>query len=306
MNNINFIKGNIFTSKLQTRVNTVNCVGIMGAGIALEFKYRYPLMFEKYKNHCENGLIQVGKLWIYDIPNSENKILNFPTKQHWKFPSKYEYLEKGLERFVSTYKEKGIKSIAFPLLGAQNGKLEVGKVKDLMYFYLSQVDIPVEIYEFSPYAKDDIIDNFAKIFDNSNVNQIAKLTGFKANVVKKLKSILSENKLYSLSELGNIKGVGEETVKSCFEFCMKNTAVPISIDIFKEADKQTQFKKIKEKSINELTLTDKTKLTGLNANVIFQIENNNLDISVREVLQYCKSIGVNFSDFVMKNYANIL
>ena len=128
-----YIHGNIFTSKHQTLVNTVNCVGVMGAGIAQEFKYRYPEMFEKYVTLCKMRQMQIGKLWIYEPPDQSRKILNFPTKNDWKHPSKYEYLIKGLERFLETYKEKDVRSIAFPLLGAQNGGLDPERVKSLMF-----------------------------------------------------------------------------------------------------------------------------------------------------------------------------
>jgi O-acetyl-ADP-ribose deacetylase (regulator of RNase III) len=123
MDNITFIKGNIFDSKAQTIVNTVNCVGGMGKGIALEYKKKYPLMFEKYKELCSHNLFEIGKLWLYKDEQNERWILNFPTKTHWKYNSRYCYIEKGLEKFVDTYKEKGITSIAFPLLGCTNGGL---------------------------------------------------------------------------------------------------------------------------------------------------------------------------------------
>lgn len=120
------ISGNIFDSKREVIVNAVNCVGVMGAGIALEYRLRYPDMFSKYQIFCEDGLLDIGKIWIYG--NGEpQRILNFPTKKHWKFPSKEEYLRKGLEKFVETYKEKKVQSIAFPLLGADKGGL--GKEK---------------------------------------------------------------------------------------------------------------------------------------------------------------------------------
>lgn len=105
-------KGNIFSSKSETIVNTVNCVGVMGAGIAYEFKLRHPDMFKKYKQLCDNNLIDIGKLSIYQVDNTSNykKILNFPTKKNWKHPSRIEYLEDGLKKFVDTYNEKNIKS----------------------------------------------------------------------------------------------------------------------------------------------------------------------------------------------------
>ena len=103
-------------------------------------------MFELYRKYCKKELITVGKLWLYKVAPSGLWILNFPTKTHWRFPSEYEYIEKGLQKFVDTYKEKGITSIAFPLLGATNGGLDKDKVLEIMLSYLSKCDIPVEIY----------------------------------------------------------------------------------------------------------------------------------------------------------------
>lgn len=231
---LKFIKGNIFTSKAQTLVNTVNCVGVMGAGIALEFKYRYPDMFDKYVKYCQDGLIQIGKLWIYDIGNSDKKVLNFPTKQHWKYPSKYDYLQRGLSRFVETYKEKGITSVAFPMLGALNGGLDPEQVLVMMKGYLELCDIPVEIYEYDFEAPDDLFQNFRDAFFKHDIKSLEKLTGFKPNVIKKLKEILEKRNMVSLIQLDKIKGIGEETVKLCYQFAMRIKSQPnlIPNDIF--------------------------------------------------------------------------
>ena len=126
---------NIFDSQCQTIVNTVNCVGVMGKGLALEMKKRYPDMFEKYKDFCNKGLIDVGKLWLYKH-SDEKWILNFPTKKHWKNPSEYEYIEDGMIKFVETYKERGIKTVAFPMLGCSNGGLDNDIVLQIMTKYL--------------------------------------------------------------------------------------------------------------------------------------------------------------------------
>lgn len=225
---IKYIRGNIFTTKSQTIVNTVNCVGVMGAGIALEFKYRYPEMYEKYVKYCRENLIEIGKLWIYDVPNTNQKVLNFPTKKHWKFPSKYEYLEKGLKRFVETYQEKGIQSIAFPLLGAQNGGLDPEKVKDLMFRYLRSCDIPIEIYEYSSDASDDLFGIFVDGLIYST-KEFEKKTGLKKATVVKLKDILERSDLRSLSQLSKVKGVGEETIKACYEYSMQNKKHVVAI-----------------------------------------------------------------------------
>ena len=156
-----FIKGNIFNSKAQTIVNTVNCVGVMGKGIALVFKLRYPKMFDLYKEHCKSKLIGIGKLWLYKGEENAPWVLNFPTKFHWKYPSKIEYLEKGLQKFYSTYKDQGISSVAFPLLGTHNGGLDKQVVLNLMEVYLSKCEIDIEIYEYVPEAVDDLYEHFA-------------------------------------------------------------------------------------------------------------------------------------------------
>ena len=124
-----FSNRNIFNTQCQTIVNTVNCVGVMGKGIALEMKTRYPVMFEKYKKLCKDNLIDIGKLWLYKEPD-DKWILNFPTKTHWK------------------YKDKNIESIAFPMLGCSNGGLETEKVLEIMVKHLSKCDnLIVEIYK---------------------------------------------------------------------------------------------------------------------------------------------------------------
>lgn len=139
-------QGNIFNSQCQTIVNTVNCVGVMGKGLALEMKKRYPDMFDRYKDYCTKGLIDIGKLWLYKH-SDEKWILNFPTKKDWRNKSEYEYIEEGMKKFVETYKEKDIKTIAFPMLGCSNGGLDKEIVLQIMTKYLIKCDnIIVEIY----------------------------------------------------------------------------------------------------------------------------------------------------------------
>ena len=147
MSNITFKKGNIFSSDKQTIVNTINCVGVMGKGVALGFRLRYPEMYEKYRELCKTKQIAIGKLWLYKQSREGLQwILNFPTKIHWKYPSKMEYLEAGLQKFVDTYEEKGITSIAFPLLGTHNGGLDKIEVLDTMHSFLEKCSIPIDIY----------------------------------------------------------------------------------------------------------------------------------------------------------------
>lgn len=141
---IHYQRGDIFESKTHVIVNTVNCRGVMGKGLALAFKQKFPEMFPVYQQECKTGKLRIGHPTLYQ--RSTPWILNFPTKKEWRLPSKIEYLEQGLEYFVANYKKAGIKSIAFPKLGAQNGKLSWDDVGPLMAKYLSQVDIDVYIY----------------------------------------------------------------------------------------------------------------------------------------------------------------
>lgn len=141
---VHYEKGDIFEAKTQVIVNTVNCKGVMGKGLALAFKQRYPDMFVVYQQECRTGKLRIGRPTLYKASNPW--ILNFPTKDNWKANSKIEYLEKGLEYFIANYKKAGITSIAFPKLGAQNGRLSWDEVGPLMAKYLSQLDIDVYIY----------------------------------------------------------------------------------------------------------------------------------------------------------------
>lgn len=138
-----YIQQDIFKSPAQVIVNTVNTVGVMGKGIAKRYKEIYPDMYKQYQKFCEQHLLDIGKLWIY---KSDTKwILNFPTKKHWRQPSKIEYVEQGLKKFVETYEEKGITSVSFPQLGCGNGGLDWEKeVRPLMEKYLK--DLPIDVF----------------------------------------------------------------------------------------------------------------------------------------------------------------
>lgn len=219
--NIIVIHGNIFNSKAQTIVNTINCVGVMGKGIALVFKLRYPNMFEQYQKYCSQHLIGIGKLWIYKGDESDPWVLNFPTKTHWKLPSEYDYIEKGLQKFVETYKEKGITSIAFPLLGANNGGLEKDKVMEIMQQYLKQCDIPVEIYEYDPKAPDDLFEIFKQKWNSIPTINKKKQIGIRTQ--KQLNMIdyaINVDGIKSMIALIEYKGIGLTTMQNCFRMVM--------------------------------------------------------------------------------------
>ena len=232
MTNITEITGNIFTSECQTLVNTVNCNGVMGAGIALEFKLRHPKMFEQYVEHCKRGRIDIGKLWLYKPSQDAGDrrwVLNFPTKRNWKLPSRWEYLEAGLEKFVAAYREKGISSVAFPALGASNGGLNEDDVVTLMRRHLAACDIPVNIYRYDPTASDDLYDEFRTRMLNLEDRAAATATGLRVNYVRKIKDALERQRnVNSLSQLASVKGIGPASLEKSFRYIMDNQGLDTS------------------------------------------------------------------------------
>ena len=138
---------NIFNSRTKTLVNTVNCVGIMGKGIALEFKKHFPEMYDEYRLRCENKEIMPGQPYIWKNNAGGKSILNFPTKQHWRGNSRIEWIESGLNCFYENYHKWEVESIAFPALGCSNGGLDWESVEPIMIRHLEKIhDITIEIY----------------------------------------------------------------------------------------------------------------------------------------------------------------
>lgn len=154
---IQFKVGNLLESNAEALVNTVNTDGIMGKGIALQFKNQFPNNYKEYVKACKNGNIGIGKLLIFEEETlllGKKIIINFPTKTSWRKPSEYSYIEDGLKNLVSIIAEKDIKSIAIPPLGAGNGGLDWFRVKKMLEQYLSDVDCDIQIFEPSTAIKE--------------------------------------------------------------------------------------------------------------------------------------------------------
>lgn len=140
---ITYIQGDIFTSPATVLVNTVNTVGVMGKGIAKDFKAYFPEMFRKYQEACETGELRIGTLQCFRTPHKS--VLNFPTKRHWREKSRIEDIERGLQAFVARYADFSISSVAFPQLGCGNGELDwETQVRPLMETFLSP--LPIDVY----------------------------------------------------------------------------------------------------------------------------------------------------------------
>lgn len=158
MAQIEFRTGDILKAEVEAIVNTVNCVGIMGRGIALQFKKAYPANFRAYALACANGEVQPGKMFIYDTGTFTypRYIINFPTKRHWKGKSRMEDIDSGLAALAQEVSERGIKSIAIPPLGAGLGGLAWNDVCPRIEAALRDLpNLDVLIYE--PKGAPDVI-----------------------------------------------------------------------------------------------------------------------------------------------------
>jgi O-acetyl-ADP-ribose deacetylase (regulator of RNase III) len=226
---VEVIKGNIFTSKCQTIVNTVNCVGVMGAGIALECRLRYPDMYKKYVTLCNNDQIDIGKLWLYK--SDEKWILNFPTKKDWRYPSKTEYLHSGLKKFNTTYLSKDIESIAFPLLGADKGGIEPSRSISIMKSYLDKIQIHVEIYIYDSAAKDDLFDKIKKWLISQDIETISQVSNIKKNLLVQIIDAMKSPSIVQLNQLSQIKGIGVQTLEKLFNIA-KESKKPHQMTLF--------------------------------------------------------------------------
>lgn len=142
---IRFVKGDIFEAQAQTLVNPVNCRGIMGKGLALLFRNRFLGLHESYVNDVLDKRLAIGRPTIWKGP--EKWVVNFPTKNDWRKPSSYEYIEAGLKGLRARLDEWGVLSLAVPALGCGLGSLDWGRVRPIMEEHLGDVGMNVEVYE---------------------------------------------------------------------------------------------------------------------------------------------------------------
>lgn len=244
---ITYLKGTVFNAPVKTLVNTVNCSGVMGAGIALEFKLRFPEMFDDYVKKCESKQIKIGVLHIYKY-SEKLWIMNFPTKIHWRFPSKLEWIEQGLKYFAENYEKVNIESIAFPKLGTYNGGLDWNEVRLLMERYLKDVNLPVYICLDELNEAEGIEKNMVDGLNNSTIEELikeVKLTRKQAeNVINKL----PVKRFFHILKLSRI---GIKTYEKLFHYYYTRSVITRS-DIGtspKNADKVTTEEKYEQLSL---------------------------------------------------------
>ncbi len=158
--------GDIFEEDVDAIVNTVNCAGVMGKGLALQFRRKFEANFDEYKRACDHGEVRIGKMFVTERPPDEVQldffdtlptsdedneprqptgmrpkwIINFPTKKHWRSPSRLDYIDDGLVDLVKVIKAKNIESIAIPALGCDLGGLDWGEVEPMIRKAIGSID----------------------------------------------------------------------------------------------------------------------------------------------------------------------
>lgn len=184
--------GNIFNAKTEAVINTVNCVGVMGKGIALQFREKYPMNYRQYKVACDAGKVTVGKMFVTQTGLLYPQyIINFPTKKHWRGKSDLDYIKLGLIDLKSVLKKYRIKSVAIPPLGAGNGGLAWQSVKQLILSELNDSDVDIQIFE--PSARFNEVKHATKV----------ELNDFRAIFIKCVH--IYNNAFDRMYELGNIE-----------------------------------------------------------------------------------------------------
>lgn len=146
---LTFCQGNLLEAEVEAVVNTVNTVGVMGRGIALMFKERFPDNYKAYAAACKVGEVRIGKMFVTATGELSGPrwIINFPTKQHWRQPSRVEWVEDGLRDLVRVVQEKGIRSLALPPLGCGNGGLDWRQVRPIIETALAELEVAVVAFE---------------------------------------------------------------------------------------------------------------------------------------------------------------
>lgn len=208
---IRFITGDLLRSDAEALVNTVNTVGVMGKGIALQFKEAFNYNNKVYVQACKGKELEPGKL-IAVLDNNlifgEKLIINFPTKVHWRNPSKMEYIADGLKALRKLIIERDIKSIAIPPLGAGNGGLNWDEVKPLIIGALEDLPIDIQIFEPNAAIKEVLQKQYApknKELTTARASLLYSLFAFES--FGEYSSLFSANKLaYFLQRMGqNLK-----------------------------------------------------------------------------------------------------
>lgn len=292
MANFIYKHGDMFNYMADAIVNTVNCVGVMGKGVALEFKKRWKHNYTVYKKACDNKELSVGKMLVVENQlqsemhfseqsNDYKYLINFPTKNHWRGKSKIEYITDGLDDFKEQIIKYNIKSVVIPPLGCGNGQLDWNDVKPIIEQKLSDLDIDIIIYE----PENDIsdVEHRAELsITKERAIMLRVFKGLEAQFGTFLTPLRMQKITYLLQEMGYDYGL---------EFS-KNQYEPYSEQLdtaFKAMEKAGY---LKDFSKGKCTVSD---AGSAYADDYFQNEGKYEDIEVNKII---KKIGLLFDDSV--------
>ena len=213
------ISGNLFASSADALVNTVNCVGPMGKGIALEFRRRFPEMFAVYKETCEKGLLRPGLILPYR--KGSPWVINFAVKDDWKHPSRIEWVEQCLEKFCQWYPTVGLRSVAFPWMGAMNGRIPLEQIQLVTRRYLSNLpDLDVEVYAFDPKASDPLFDALSRLKSALTPVAFQRQSGIRLSQVEELYKLLGQTSTISLTLVVQSGLLGKTSIDKLYHFLL--------------------------------------------------------------------------------------
>ncbi len=194
---IKFARGNLLEADAEALVNTVNTVGVMGKGVALMFKEAFPENFRRYESECAAKRIRLGEMFVTERNDlyGPKWIINFPTKAHWRYPSKLEWIAKGLENLKTVIEAHKIKSIALPPLGAGNGGLAWQEVRSLIIDKLGTLD-DVEVFVFEPSKQ------YQNVAKRTGVEKLTPARALVAELVRRYAVLGIECSLLEVQKLG--------------------------------------------------------------------------------------------------------
>ncbi len=148
-------RGDLLASRADALVNPINTRGVMGAGLALQVKRAHPALFAAYRAACARGEVRIGRVWAAPLPSVPGSpassrparwMVGFPTKDHWRTPSRMAYIDAGLADLVRWIRESGVRSVAVPMLGCGRGGLAWDEVRPRIEAALGGLDVRVELY----------------------------------------------------------------------------------------------------------------------------------------------------------------
>jgi O-acetyl-ADP-ribose deacetylase (regulator of RNase III) len=204
---IKFVTGDFFDYAADIRVNTVNCVGVMGAGVALQFKNRFPKMYEEYVRTCEQGSVKPGHPHVWRDSNFFDgtlTIVNFPTKDHWRNPSEYDYIEKGLSWLRTFLDQYPSSTVTLPALGCGHGGLDWGIVSEMIIKHLDSIKATVLVFE--PASSNPPQEKSAATTARLNEEKVVSILPSDDLYPARLKGRSSDN----LQVKGNLRLLGEK------------------------------------------------------------------------------------------------